>query len=111
MKLLSLSGFLAEAAINKNDPQCVEVAVGLNVIEDFRNDYRENIRYLVLIAYAAKRIGIDMTAVISSMLGISSDRAEKGLSDFMSRSEDINNIILFGIRGEFTDGIFRFTPG
>lgn len=109
MKLLSLSGFLAEAAINNNDPQYIEVALGLHVIEDFRTDYRENIRYLVLVAYAAKRVGIDMAVVISSMLAISSGRAAKGLSDFMSRNEDLNELTLFGIRGEFVDKLFRFT--
>jgi hypothetical protein len=109
-KLLSLSGFLAEAAINNNDPQLIEIAVALHVLEGFQNDYRENIRYLVLIAYAAKHVGVDMSAVISSVLAISSGCAAKGLNDFKSRSEDLNNLASFYIRGEFVDGVFRFTP-
>lgn len=110
MKLLSLSGFLAEAAINKKEGSLLEAAVCLHVIEDFRKDYRENIRYLVLLAYAAKEIGVDVSLVISSMLTFSSDRAAKCLSDFLSRSEDLNNLVHFGIRGELADGAFRFSP-
>jgi hypothetical protein len=109
-KLLALSSLLAEAAINRNNPQYVEAAVGLHVIEGYRWDERENIRRLVLIAYAAKRIGIDISAVITSMLAIASAHAAKGLSDFLSRGEDVNRLAQYGIRSELNNGVFRFVP-
>lgn len=110
MKLLGLSGFVAEAAVNADDESLIRTAIILHVVEDFRKDYRENYRYLVLIAHASKRIGVDLKFVIASVDHIASGRAKKCLSDFVSRNDDLNRLESFGIKAEVVDGGFRFAP-
>lgn len=110
MKLLVLSGYLAEAAINANDESIVRVATLLHVVEDFRNDCRENCRYLVLIAFASQRVGADFRSVVSSLDRVGSDRSKKCLSDFLSRDESLNRLESFGVKDEVVGGLFRFSP-
>ncbi len=110
MKLLVLSGYLAEAAINANDESIVRVATLLHVVEDFRNDWRENCRYLVLIAFASKRVGADFRSVVLSLDRVLSDRSRECLGDFLSRDESSNRLESFGVKEEVIDGLFRFSP-
>lgn len=110
-KLLALSGFMAEAAINSNDGSLLHSAVVLHVIEDFRKDYRENIRYLVLLFNASKVLGIDFAAVARNVASMASERGRKCLLDFASRDEALNRLGSFAIKAEVVDGVFRFVPG
>lgn len=110
IKLLALSGFMAEAAVNAADEPLLRAAILLHVIEDFRKDYRENYRYLVLITHASKKIGVDLKSVVGSIENIASERAKKCLSDFVSRDDDLNRLDSFGIKEEVTNGAFRFAP-
>lgn len=110
MKLLGLSGFMAEAAVNADDESLIRAAILLHVVEDFRKDYRENYRYLVLIAHASKKIGVDLKSLIASVDHIASERAKKCLRDFVSRGDDLNRLESFGIKAEIADGVFHFAP-
>ena len=110
MKLLSLSGFMAEAAINKNDASLIKPAIVLHMIENFQKDYRENIRYLVLVAFAAKKLGIDFHSFVSTLLPLASEPARKGILDFSARGDDLNQLSSFGMRENIDDGTFRFVP-
>lgn len=108
MKLLGLSGFMAEAAVNSRDESLIRSAILLHVIEDFRSDYRENYRYLVLIAHASKLLGVDLKSIVASIEGVASERAGKCLGDFVSRDDSLNRLDSFGIKAEIDGGVFRF---
>lgn len=110
MKLLGLSGFMVEAAVSSHDASLIRSAVILHIIEDFRNDYRENYRYLVLIAYASKLLGVDLKFVVASVESFASERAVKYLRDFVSRNDDLNRLESFGIRADIADGVLHFVP-
>ena len=109
-KLLGLSGFLAEAAVNANDESIVRVATVLHVVEDYRIDSRENIQFLILIAYASKRVGADFKFIVSSLDRISSERSRRFLNDFLLRDDSLNRLESFGLKEEVVDGVFRFSP-
>lgn len=110
MKLIALSGFMAEAAINRNDVFLIEAAVVLHVIDGFREDCRENIRYLVLVAFAAKRLGVDLSNVAAPALLLASNRAKQALSEFLLRDDELNNLSSFAMSTDVVDGVFRFVP-
>lgn len=109
-KLLPLSAFCAEFAMETNDADWLKVAILLQVIEDFRIDYRENIRYLVLIAYGANSIGADFNKIINEVLSIASTRTQGYLNDFINRDVELNTLDKFGIQVSLVDGRPRFVP-
>jgi hypothetical protein len=102
-KLLTLSGFMAEAAINTRDPSWIRAAVILHIIEDFKKDYRDNIRHLVLVAYAANRIGVDLRDVANSVMQLASPHARSYLIDFLSRDDGLSDLASFGIKETIVD--------
>lgn len=107
---LDLSCAAAEMAINTNDTSWIRVAILAHIIEDFRIDYRENIRRLVLIDYTCRAMNIKLKDVADAVNDAASERAGKGLSDFFSRPPAINNPALFGIKVENRDGKIKFMP-
>lgn len=106
--LLALSGLLAEHAINMADQKWLSVAIILQIIEDFRNDYRENFRFLVLISHAASRIGASLNRIISDLLPIASAQAANDLRGFIQRDESLNRLEAYNIREEIIDGKSKF---
>jgi hypothetical protein len=109
-KLLALSGFMAEAAINSGDAIWIRSAIVLHVIEDFGKDYRENFRYLILLAYAASKLNVNLSGIVDSVLPIASGRARNYLLDFSSRDGSLNNLASFGVKEEVVDNKSRFVP-
>jgi len=109
-KLFALSGYMAEAAINEHDPEWIEAAICLHLIEGFDKDYRENFRYLVLVAYAAKKIGVDLKEIIDSLLPLATEKARSYLIDFSQRGGGVNNLSSFGVREEVIENKSRFVP-
>ncbi|WP_346316546.1 hypothetical protein [Chitinophaga sp. YIM B06452] len=108
--LLDLSCGAAEMAINTNDTSWIRVGILAHIIEDFRIDYRENTRRLVLIDYACRVMNIKLKEVVDAVNDAASERAGKGLSDFCSRPPAINDPALFGIKVENRDGKIKFMP-
>lgn len=109
MKLFSLSGWMAEAAINEENEILVRGALILHLLENFRLDYRENIRYLILIAFAANELGFEFAAIADPLMYMASPQAKQYLSEFSNRDIGLNKLSSFGIKGEKIDGIFRFS--
>ena len=109
-KLLSLSAFMAEKAIDSKDPLWIKAALLMHLIEDFKVDHRENIRYLVLISYSAKKIGADFFQLVNSIISFSSDRARSRLREFLSRDETLNELSSFGVKEIKVDHESRFVP-
>lgn len=109
-KLLTLSGYLAETAINRENVGILKYAVVMHEIEDFHYDFRENIRYLVLIKHSATALHVNIKDVIYSVLDNASARAKRYLEEFAARDSESTKLSSFGIRGEATSGIFRFVP-
>ena len=110
MKLLALSGFMAEAAINTKNTSLIRGALVLHLLENFRKDYRENIRYLVLIEFAANEIGINFSSVVDSLMDIASAQAKRYLVDFSTRDVSLNRLSSLGIKGDIINGVFQFSP-
>jgi hypothetical protein len=110
MRLLSLSAFMAEKAISTKDPVWVRAALLLHIIEDFRKDFRENIRYLVLIAYASKKIGVDIAEVVESLAPLASDRARSRMNEFAYRDEGLNDLQSFGVKAVKVNDETHFVP-
>lgn len=110
MKLLGLSGYLAETAINQNDPSVLRDALTLHIIEGFRTDYRENIRCLVLIGYAATKLKVRLDALVTAVSDLASAHARQSFYDFCHREFMLNQLESFEIRADDVPGAFRFVP-
>ncbi len=109
-KLLALSAFLAEFALSKKSVRWIKAALLVHVIEDFQKDYRENFRYLALIAHSASVLGVPIKDVLDEILPIASLRAKNGLINFFSRDDELNRLDKFGIKVSIVDGVCRFVP-
>jgi hypothetical protein len=109
-KLLALGSFMAEEAMNTNDPKWIRASVLLHLIEDFSDDYRENFRHLILANYAAVKIDANMRDVIDGVIPYSSERAAKFMKVFRDRDGSLNGLASFGVREDFNDGRFKFVP-
>lgn len=109
-KLLSVSGFMAEKAINTHDGKWVRGALLLHLINDFRDDYRDNFRYLVLVDYASNKVGVSMGGMIDSVIPFASNRSRGFLRDFSQRDGKLNELASFGVREDVVDGTSKFVP-
>lgn len=109
-KLQAITGFMAEEAINTKDRKWIRGAVLLQLIDDFGGDYRENFRYLALVNYAAKKIGVSMIDVVGSFMPLASNRSRGFLQDFCGRDDSLNGLASFGVKEDVVDGLSRFVP-
>lgn len=107
-KLLSFSAFFAELAMASGESKWIRGAGLLHVLEDFRADYRENYRYLVLVAYSSKCIKADFVGLMHDILHVASAKAKGHINDFLSRDNDLNELEKFGIRVSILDNQPRF---
>lgn len=81
-KLLRLSGYMAEVAINLQRPDLLRVGLALNAIEGLSDDFRENTKYLILIAFAASKLGVALGPIVTSVLSLVSEDARVRLEHF-----------------------------
>lgn len=109
-KLLAMSGYLAETAVNTDDAGLLITALVLHVIEGFEYDYRENFRYLVLIYNAAQEIGVEFGPLVARVATMGTDKAETQLRAFARRDPALNLLELFEIRADRSTGTFKFVP-
>ncbi|MGI4792752.1 MAG: hypothetical protein ACRYG8_01445 [Janthinobacterium lividum] len=107
-KLLVLSGYMAEAAIDDQSEALVRVGALMHIIEDFESDYRENFRYLVLLAQASAQIGANFGQLITSLSNTMTKRAREYFTDFLDRDPSLNELRLFGIQQLYQDGATAF---
>jgi hypothetical protein len=109
-KLQAITAFMAEEAINTKDRKWIRGAVLLQLIDDFGGDYRENFRYLALVNYAAKKIGVSMIDVVGSFVPLASNRSRGFLQDFCGRNDSLNGLASLGVKEDVVDGLSRFVP-
>lgn len=109
VNLISLSGFLAEVAVNIKSEDVIRVALVLHVIEDFTGDYRDNLRVLVLVFNSSWNIGVDFKSVVLSLISMCSERSRVALNDFLLRGEGLNRLSAFGVKEEVVNGVFRYS--
>jgi hypothetical protein len=109
-KLLSLSGYMAEVAINLQRPDLLRVGLALNAIEGLSDDFRENTKYLILIAFAAGKLGVALSPIVTSVLSLVSEDARVRLDEFSRRDFGTNLLSSFGLRADGEPGNFRFVP-
>jgi hypothetical protein len=108
-KLLAISGFMAEEALNDGSERWIEGAVVMHVIEGF-DDYRENFRHLALVNFAADRIGVRLEDVIDRVGKIGTARSSGYLGGFCRRDRSLNGLGSFGMRVEQVGDRWRFVP-
>jgi|GEM_PF-2780551 len=109
-KLLPMSAYLAEIAVETDNKDLIRLAIMLHVIEDFDYDYRENFRYLVLIDYAARQIEVSFKAVVDTTKQVASARAWMQLTGFADRDPELNKLSSFQIKATQSAKGFRFEP-
>jgi len=109
-RLLGISALISEKAMHTNNVKWIETALILHIIEDFRWDYRENIRYLVLTLYAANYIGVNFKKKLKELIPLGSEKTQKYLMDFLKRDKFINEISKFGLKISIYNGVPKFTP-
>lgn len=109
VNLISLSGFLAEVAVNLKSEDVIRVALVLHVIEDFRGDSRDNLRVLVLVSNSSSNIGVSFESIVLSLISMCSERSRGALSDFLLRGEELNRLSAFGVKEDVVDGVFRYS--
>lgn len=107
-KFLAFSIFFAELALDTREIRWIKGAVVLLIIEDFRKDYRENFRCLVLIAYAAKINKVDFGEVIQGVINSASNKARGYLDNFVGRDQSLNKLEKFGVKVDVLNGQPRF---
>lgn len=109
-KLLSLSGYIAEVAISLNRPELLRIGLVLHTIEGLEHDYRENMRYLILIAFAARKLGVALRPLINSVIVLAPEPGRVHLDEFSHREIGPNLLRSFGLKADDTPGAFRFIP-
>ncbi len=95
-KLLSLSGYIAEVAINMRRPDLLRVGLALNAIEGLNDDFRENTKYLILIAFAACKLDVAFGPIVTSVLSLVSEDVRVRLDEFSRRDFAENLLSSFG---------------
>ncbi|EMY70835.1 hypothetical protein [Leptospira vanthielii] len=97
-KFLAFSGFLAEYAIYKKDDKYISAALLFHSMEDFSSDYRENIRFLILINHSSNILGQDLEKYITNEIDNYSPRAKRYFEQFLEREKSLNSIEKFDIQ-------------
>lgn len=107
-KLLFLSSLAAEMAIEKDDPGWLDPAIVAHMIEDCRVDYRENIRFLYLVEYAAWRTGANVTRQLGSLQAFSTETTFKRLRAFFADQLGERALKFSGLKEKQVNGRTRF---
>jgi hypothetical protein len=108
-KLLTLSVSLAEVAMLTGNVKWINGAIILQIIEDFRIDYRNNVRHLVLIDRSAIYINTNLAEVVKKNIHMASSRASFQLTNFIERSKSLNKISDYGKKIDIIDNKPMFT--
>jgi hypothetical protein len=111
-KLVALSGYLSEIAVRKRDQMLIRDALIPHGVEGFRWNYRENIRHLVLVFYAATFIGLNPNAEVSSVRHLIPTTGLAVMDGLVKRwAGDWNRAILaMGVRAVTESDRFCFVP-
>ncbi|WP_250465080.1 hypothetical protein [Microbulbifer litoralis] len=110
LTLISFSGEFSAKAIDTRDDAWVVKAVMLHVIEGFRFDYRENIRRLVFISYAADRISSEIESILKNLSKFIDGSVEEKLLEFFRRPKELNSLKIYGMKEVSINGKVRFRP-
>jgi hypothetical protein len=109
-KLRGLSSLAAERAMNTRDDDWIRVGIVAHILEGFRFDPRENIRELVLIYHASKRIGVEFEDLCRALLRLAEGDAQFRLQEFCSRDSELNQLGCVGIKEIRIGDQIRFVP-
>jgi hypothetical protein len=110
MKLLGYSSISAAHAIDTKDEKWIEVALMAHVIENFREDYRENSLRLASISYANSLISTkSLRELISDLRPIMNYNAHKELMKFqININNSIERLKDYNIKTTIKNGKTRF---
>jgi hypothetical protein len=107
-KLWAASLYMTEMAIDRDDSTWLEAALVMHVLDNFEFDSRDNIRYLVLVAFASKQLGFDYRACIDRIIGLAAGHGAKQLMEFSARPDAVNTLENFHVRLDVIDGRSQF---
>lgn len=108
MKLLTIGTFAAENAMNDHNEVWLKAALISHIMEDIQTDYRENLRRLVLIDYAAKKIGANLEEIFNEVKVVASGKCRDFLESFFARDPNLNHLKSVGMKESKEDGIIKF---
>ena len=109
-KLLALSTYLAEVALNCHEVKWLRSAILMHIIEDFRTDWRENKIAFSELVYVALHINANLDQIVTELLPVASARAREYLNAFLSCDRELYTLSNFGVAVSLVDGKFRFGP-
>ena len=98
LKLIMSGVYAAEKAMDLQDASWIKVGLMTHVLEGFRNDYRENIRQLVLLYDAAGHLKTDFQTICCEVIKFSPDDVKYQLQLFCAREPSLNKLQSFGIK-------------
>lgn len=106
-KIIGFSVIAAEKAINEKNSDWIKSAITLHIIENFRFDYRENIRLITLLNHAAARIGISIENIFDGLSYLASPLALDYFRKYLSDNQPLNRILSFGIHEVEENGVIK----
>ncbi|MCB0517056.1 MAG: hypothetical protein R2798_05065 [Chitinophagales bacterium] len=93
---------LAELAVQQNKESYLVVGLLLQVMENAKLDFRDNIMQLSLLYHSAKKIGIDADKLFLAIAQIAADEMQRIMLQFLQRSEHNKSIEAMGFREVLT---------
>ena len=108
--LIILTAFLAEEAVNKADASFIKAGLVAHVFEGCEEDYRENIRHLVLLNYAALQLGHTLKNIYDQLNLNFKSIGIKKLEAFLNRDSTLNVLESYDIKAVHEDEKIKFVP-
>jgi len=110
MKLVVIGTFAAEKAMSTKDEGLIKIALMSHVLEGVREDYRENIRNLVLVDYAATLIGVNFEALVTEVENFADANTKTFLNNFLINQSGRESVEDYGLEIKEINGELKFSP-
>lgn len=107
-QLASLSVVAAEQALAEKQDAWLTWALLAHDVEHFRDDPRNNLRLLVVVAYAAEHLGSEVRALFERTASMMSPRSASYIRAFIARPPSLRTLQAMGVRAETQGGRVRF---
>lgn len=107
--IMSLSNSLSRDAVRNNDDLAIELAFDLQIIEDLRNDYRDNLQSFAMIKRSCEILDIDYDGLMLARSKNSSERFREFILSFLRRPPDQKTLKVMGYQ-EIFEPHFNYVP-
>ncbi|MFH1260124.1 MAG: hypothetical protein ABII74_10030 [Elusimicrobiota bacterium] len=106
--LLAFSERMAILSVREKNPRWIFEGLIAQVIEDLRQDWRENTMILSLLDHSAKKIGADPMELFKKAVDYASPKTAKFLIDFAERDPNLKSIEMMGYYEVMREGGFWY---